>query len=306
MKKLPRLLDGGIAGELARREVAAGPAATLAANLDAPKEVRKAHRVMLRAGCDVVRTNTSHLTPALVRSLGGGRGGIDRLTIKLATLAAQHANHAIKREGAGRRALVAGVLPPLDTDEALGDAAFLRAYRLLADTLAPMTDVLLADRITSSRAAVSAVNASATTGAPIWIWWHCVASPGQDRVYLPSGEPLEHAAAKVAASSPLAWIDAQVACGAASATSVLPTLNACARQLPTTALVGCAATAVADGGEAVMRPDALADLVRPMLEGGCSIVGGGDDATTPAHVAAIQGVLAESTDRALAPEVRRE
>ena len=133
MRKVrPRVLDGGIGGELARREAAAGPAATLAANLDAPNAVRKAHRAMIRAGCDVVRTNTSGLTPAIVRSLGGGRGGIDRMAIKLATLAAQHANHAVKREGAGRRALVAGVLPPLDTEEALGDAAFLRAYRLLA------------------------------------------------------------------------------------------------------------------------------------------------------------------------------
>jgi S-methylmethionine-dependent homocysteine/selenocysteine methylase len=301
MRKVrPRVLDGGIGGELARREAAAGPAATLAANLDAPNAVRKAHRAMIRAGCDVVRTNTSGLTPAIVRSLGGGRGGIDRMAIKLATLAAQHANHAVKREGAGRRALVAGVLPPLDTEEALGDAAFLRAYRLLADTLAPVTDVLLADRITSSRAAVSAVNASAATGAPIWIWWHCVVTPGQGgAAALPSGEPLEHAAAKVAASSPLAWIDAQVACGAASATSVavLPTLEACARELPTTSLLGCAATAAAYDGEAATSPEALATLVRPLLERGCSIVGGGDDATTTAHVAASKGVVAGFLER---------
>lgn len=167
------------------------------ANRDSPKIVVDSHLEFLRAGANVVTTNSYSCVP---RALGNDNGLIVEL-IEAAGRLAHAACAAFAREQPrATRALVAGCVPPLNESyrpERVGDDAELReAYALIVHHIAPHSDVLLCETMSSAREARLAAEAASKSGKPVWVSW-TLAEDESGR--LRSGEPIEHAVAELSA-----------------------------------------------------------------------------------------------------------
>jgi S-methylmethionine-dependent homocysteine/selenocysteine methylase len=161
------LLDGGMGQELFNRGLARSDRLWGArALLDRPDVVRDIHRAYIDAGADVITTNTySTSEPSLDRA-----GLLDRFE-ELNRVAGELATQA--RDDHGRDLLIAGSLPPLGgsyrPDQVGDDLWMVDNYRRMAEALAPHTDVLLAETLSTSAEARAAASAAVSVGKPIWI-----------------------------------------------------------------------------------------------------------------------------------------
>jgi S-methylmethionine-dependent homocysteine/selenocysteine methylase len=191
------LLDGGIGSELVRRGVRWRDHGL---RTDAPI-VQALHQDYLRAGADVVRTNTFQLNRRIYQNVFRdaahmrqiGAPDLERRVPDLVPLAVGLARAA--RANAGReQAAIAGVMSPLEhcfrPDLAPADAQARAEHAEIAQLLADAgVDLLLLESMNTIGEARVAVDAARATGLPVWVSF--VVGPSGDVL---SGESLPEAA----------------------------------------------------------------------------------------------------------------
>lgn len=169
LKKRPLLMDGGMGRELQFRGVDLSPVIwSASALLRAPEAVRKIHRDYIRAGADIITTNSY----GLIRSDLSRAGLADRYE-ELNTTAGRLAREAC--EITDRPVLVAGSLPPLRgsfrPDLVGPESELVPAYREQARLLAPHADLLLCETMSSAAESHAAVAGAITAEKPVWVSW---------------------------------------------------------------------------------------------------------------------------------------
>jgi S-methylmethionine-dependent homocysteine/selenocysteine methylase len=162
------LLDGGMGRELRARGVLGdGRLWSAQALIDAPDVVRSVHLDFIRAGAEVIITNNYTVLPRLIPDASER----DRLITLSGTLARQ----AVEQSGTGAR--VAGSLPPLQNsyrpDLVQSVEEIVPLYRHIAALLAPYSDVLICETMSTASEALGAVQGALTGGSdrPVWVSW---------------------------------------------------------------------------------------------------------------------------------------
>ncbi|MEE8556832.1 MAG: homocysteine S-methyltransferase family protein, partial [Myxococcota bacterium] len=152
--------------------------------LDAPEIVVEVHRDYIRAGAEVITTNSYAVTPPLLT-----RAGLQDRLEELTVLATELAERA--RDACGKPVRIAGSVPPLDTSyrpDLVGDDPTLEeSYRRIVSALEPNVDLLLCETMSSIREAAAAVRAARETSLEVWVSWTL---QGNRTDRLPSGETL--------------------------------------------------------------------------------------------------------------------
>ena len=163
------LLDGGMGQELINRG-ASGQGALWSARalLDNPAAVQAVHEDYIRAGADVITTNSY----ACIRNNFEPEGLLHRLE-EMNQLSAMLARQA--RDNVGKRVLIAGSMGPQrgsyrpdlvgSYDETYG------LYREQAEFLAPLVDFFICETLSCIKEARAAVAAANTTGKAVWLSW---------------------------------------------------------------------------------------------------------------------------------------
>jgi len=185
------ILDGGMGGELIRRE--ATPRTELwsaQALMDKPEAVLKVHKDYIEAGAELIITNSYSTIPSYLGKIGL-EGRFEELTALAGRIARQAADEA---DGT---VLVAGSMPPLDEsyrpDLSPPDEEALPIYRALATALDPYVDVFICETMSCIRESVSAISAVreiAGAGKPAYVSWTLSETAGEG---LRSGESIEDA-----------------------------------------------------------------------------------------------------------------
>ncbi len=176
------ILDGGMGHLLRRNGVEiSGPIGTMErfrgvarANRDSPDIVLQSHLQFLRAGADVITTNTYACVPAALATDGGGSSDdVVELIQAGGALAARARDIAVSEGLSHARPLVAGCLPPLHETyrpDRVGDYDELsNTYRMIVDAVAPSSDVLLCETMHSTAEALAAAEAATAVGVPVWV-----------------------------------------------------------------------------------------------------------------------------------------
>ena len=281
------LLDGGIGTEVARRGGSLGAWANLA-NTEMPDTLRAIHADFIAAGADVVSTNTFGCTELSLSAHGihGREEELNRAAVALAT-------EARERAGAERPLLVAGCMtttsyrgPEGKVAPAEEDWALASQARILADA---GVDFLMVEMLSHVERARVELAAAATAGLPVWAGFSCVTDEEGNLTLLNQpDEPLEESLRRIG----LSGVDV-----AFIMHTRVPEVE------PSLAVLRC----VWDGplgtyphGGSYTRPnwefdddftpDVLAAGAERWLADGCRVVGGCCGAT-PAHIAALRGVV---------------
>jgi S-methylmethionine-dependent homocysteine/selenocysteine methylase len=286
------LLDGALGTLLGARGVdTRGPLFSAASLLDplGRRALLQAHLDYARAGARVLTTATFRTSrPSLERA---GRGGLFPALARDAVAAAREAARAAA--GAGERpALVAGALAPLHDcyrpDLAPGRAAALREHGDHARALAQAgCDLLLVETVCSAVEGLSAVEAAASTGLPVWV----AAVATRQRTLL-DGTPLRSFFASAAGAGARA---ALINCTPPDGVD-LALAEAAASGLPFGARPHLGAVDPACGWPSFppLAPADYAARARRWARLGATLLGG-CCGTTPAHVAALAEALGSFT-----------
>lgn len=133
-----------------------------------PAVVRQIHIDYIRAGADVITTNTY----GVIRSDLAKEGIEDRFA-ELNTLACNLALEA--RELSRSHVVTAGSLPPLSgsyrPDLVRESEEIEVLYQEQAELLAPYVDLLLCETMSSAAEGRAAARAACRTGKPVWVAW---------------------------------------------------------------------------------------------------------------------------------------
>lgn len=216
----PVLLDCGMGGEIARRGIENREDIWSAnALMVAPEVVRQIHVDCIRAGADVIITDTY----SVVRSYLALAGIEDRFE-ELSRTASRLANEA--RDEAGRDGvLIAGSLATLhntmNPNAVERDEVIRPLYQEAAELLAPHVDLFLCESMQSSREARAAALAARSTGLPVWVSW-TLADDASGLIR--SGESIDEAAPAIA-DLPVSAVLANC-CWPESVTAAMPALAA--------------------------------------------------------------------------------
>jgi S-methylmethionine-dependent homocysteine/selenocysteine methylase len=165
------VLDGAMGTELARRGVRTPlPLWSAQALLDAPDVVRAIHEDYLRAGADVITTDTFRTTPRTMRRAGRKEGEAARLT-RLAVDLARQARSSVVR---GREVWIAGAMAPLEDcyQPELApefDVAAVEHEAQAKGLAAAGVDLVLVETMNSITEAVVATRAAVATGLPVFV-----------------------------------------------------------------------------------------------------------------------------------------
>lgn len=184
------LLDGAMGTELERRGARMdAPLWSAHALLDDPVLVREIHLDYLRAGAQVITTNTFR-THARNLAAGGQHARARELT-RMAVWLAQEARdaHAAADPQAGAAVRIAGSLSPLEDcfrpADSPGSDAGPEHRRMAEDLTESGCDVLLVETMGRVDEALAAVTACQGLGPPVWLSVVCRADG-----HLLAGEPL--------------------------------------------------------------------------------------------------------------------
>lgn len=182
------LLDGGMGQELINRKASGqGVLWSAKALFDNPAAVQAVHEDYIRAGADVITTNSY----ACIRNNFEPEGLLGRLG-EMNKLSAMLARQA--RDKVGKKVLIAGSMGPqrgsyrpdlvgsYDVTEAL--------YREQAEFLAPLVDLFICETLSCIKEARAAAVAAVTTGKPVWLSWSIEDSGAAN---LRSGESIREA-----------------------------------------------------------------------------------------------------------------
>lgn len=280
------LLDGGMGQELAHRGVRGTNTLWSAhALISAPDIVQAVHEDYIKAGANIITTNTY----ATIRSRLA-RAGIEDQLASLNQRAGELACQA--REATGRAALIAGSLPPLRGSyrpDLVGSFDEIEPlYREQAELLAPYVDILLCETMSGGQESHAAVTGAVAVGKPVWVAW-TLADGGSPR--LRSGETIAEAAAMLDGLPVSAFL--VNCCAPESITAAMPELATLGRWPVggyANGFVSVPDKWLFDDG--VRTPDVrkdfdpatYADYVDAWVEAGARIVGGCCE-VGPAHIA---------------------
>ena len=280
------ILDGGMGQELINRNASAqGVLWSARALFDHPETVQAVHEDYIRAGADIITTNSY----ACIRNNFEPEGLLDRLG-EMNRLSAELAQRA--RDSVGKPVKIAGSMGPQRGSyrpDLVGSYQETEAlYREQAEFLAPHVDLFICETLSCIVEARAAVIAATATGKPVWLSWSLEDS-GDMR--LRSGETI-HEAWKDIASSDISAV--LLNCSPPEAISrVLPELISIC-DLPTGAYAN-AFTPIPrmwdfHGDESIppsrtdVTPEAYADHATDWLSAGARIIGGCCE-VGPAHIA---------------------
>jgi S-methylmethionine-dependent homocysteine/selenocysteine methylase len=184
------LLDGATGTELQRRGVPMHDVAWSASALAThPDTVRSVHEDYIRAGADIITTN-SFSTARHVLEVAGMGDRVRELTMRSVTLAREARENAAR----GRSVLIAGSVSTFDAClEPRHRPEKERAqtnYREQAELLAEAgVDLIVMEMMQDIEQAAYAVSAAVATGLPTWVGFSCKMSDDGSTVLLRRGEP---------------------------------------------------------------------------------------------------------------------
>jgi len=282
----PLLTDGGMGEAISLRGLRQKGSAFWSgrALIEAPEVVDELHRAFIRAGADLIITNTY----GVVRSFMAGIGIEDRFE-EMNLKACELAKGA--RDAEGRDVLIAGSLPPLSEsyvpDEVEPEDRLEELYAEQAAILAPHVDLFIAETLTTIEETRAAAKGAAATGKPVWIGWTLhEASDG----HLKSGATVAEAAAAVA-DQPVSVFLANC-CSPEAVTRGLPALKALGT--PTGGYANTFHPIDPGQKDVSHRHDLSLETfighVGDWIEGGATIVGG-CCGTMPEHIAAMRTLI---------------
>ena len=166
------------------------------ANTRTPRLVRDAHLAYIDAGADVITTNNYAVVTATLRACEDVSDDGDftaEAIVPQVLRAAGRAARAAVEERPERDVKVAGCLPPLhdsyEPDLVRSYEDNLEEYRLIVDAIAPYSDLLLCETMSTAQEARAAVQAGSEAGLPVWCSW----TLDEQRPVLRSGETLSEA-----------------------------------------------------------------------------------------------------------------
>ncbi|MCZ6887054.1 MAG: homocysteine S-methyltransferase family protein [Gammaproteobacteria bacterium] len=170
------VLDGAVGSEIARLGGVMDEAAWCGvANRTHPAIVRRVHQEYIRAGCDVLTTNTF----ATCRHVLEGAGLGDE-TVAINTRAVELAREALDRVGPDRPVAIAGSMSNTlawipgsfspDVRYVPTPAQEMENYREMASTLATAgVDLIVAEMMIDAERATRLITAAMETGLPVWV-----------------------------------------------------------------------------------------------------------------------------------------
>ena len=186
------ILDGGMGAELIRRGAASRDELWSAkALLEAPEDVVQTHLDFIKAGAQIITTNSYSCVPSYL-----GKVGLESEYQRLTALSGKLAQDAVSRTS--HHVLVAGSLPPLQesyrADLVPENHIAKNIYSNMADALEPYIDLFICETMSSGREARNAVleakEAAAPRRLPVYVSWTLNEKAGKG---LRSGETIEEA-----------------------------------------------------------------------------------------------------------------
>lgn len=286
------LLDGGMGQELINRKASGqGVLWSAKALFDNPAAVQAVHEDYIRAGADVITTNSY----ACIRNNFEPEGLLGRLG-EMNQLSAMLARQA--RDKVGKKVLIAGSMGPQNGSyrpDLVGsyDETY-KLYREQAEFLGPLVDFFICETLSSIKEARAAVAAANSTGKPVWLSWS-IEDSGEAK--LRSGESIRAAWDDIAGTGVSAIL---LNCSPPEAISkVLPDLVSMS-DIPVGAYAN-AFTPIPEkwdfhGDESIppsrtdVTPDAYAAHAANWLKAGARIIGGCCE-VGPAHIERVNRVL---------------
>jgi homocysteine S-methyltransferase len=291
------LLDGATGTELDRRAVDTTlPLWSARALLEAPHVLRQIHADYLRAGAEIITANTfrTHRRSLAKAGLGERARELTRYAVEIARTAIRARTVPLDPTRIRQR-FVAGSISPLEDcysphlvpspEECDREHAEMARHLAEADV-----DVILVETMNTIREAVSATRAAHATGKPVLTSFVC----GEDGKLL-SGETVTEAVQVVA---PLGGVGLLINC--VSATTIhqpFGELAAAVQALPPMMLIIGAYANIGHANDVsgwthteAISPLEYTQLAAGWLKQGARMVGG-CCGTTPAHVAALRGIL---------------
>ena len=163
------ILDGGMGTEIKRRGIATGSSElSVAAMMDSPDAIRQIHEDFIRAGAQVVITNTYICNSGKLARIGWDESGMVQINEKAANVALEARATFPEQD-----VVVAGSLGPLsqsyNPDAVHPYEKCLADYRDQARILARTgVDVILVETCTKIHEAVAGVTAAIELGMPAW------------------------------------------------------------------------------------------------------------------------------------------
>ncbi|MEM7536997.1 MAG: homocysteine S-methyltransferase family protein [Chloroflexota bacterium] len=323
LKRQPLLLDGGMGQELLHRGMnRAHNLWSANALVTMPEVVQEIHEDYIRAGADIITTNTyatvrQRLEPA-------GMGAEFAALNEQAGVLAQQALEST-RATRTKEVWVAGSLPPLAPSfrpDLVDDfEALVPEYEEQAKILAPYVDLFICETMSTSIEAKAAAVGALTTGKPVWVSWTLADDLRVDGPpCLRSQETLQEAIAAIADYPIYGYL---VNCSTPeSITAAIPELVKIAAQMTqdkyTTTdgsaidkpdpIVGAYANAFAPlpkdwqftakrdehGIRSELSPNRYATFAQQWLADGVQVIGGCCE-TGPAHIAVLRELLDENS-----------
>lgn len=174
------IMDGGTGTEIPRRGVSLGKTTWSGEPLVSnPDTIREIHEDYIRAGAEIIITNTFSTSRAKLAS-----GGLSDRTVELNKLAVKLAQEARENTASASSVVIAGslstFLPMNDPNVMPSYELALADYREQAHTLAEAgVDVLVGEMMIRTLDAVAFVEAAKETGLPIWVGYSCLDRGGQ-------------------------------------------------------------------------------------------------------------------------------
>ena len=288
----PILLDGGMGQEIVNRggKGGFGEWAVVALH-EAPQLVREIHCDYIRAGADVITTNTYGTTRIRLRHVGM-EDRFEELVRRAGELAFE------ARAQAGRSEVrIATSLPPLEASYidtfALSYDETAAQFAELMDLLDPYVDIYLGETLSTSFEARAFLEAAQGRGKATWLALTLVDHGGTD---LRGGEQLADVIAVAKDYAPDALLIN--CCTPESVHGALPILQECGITFGAYAngFVEIPASWAERGGVAQLEtrtdlsPEVYARDVKRWIEGGAAIVGGCCE-TGPAHIARLRQLI---------------
>ncbi len=288
----PILLDGGMGQEIVNRGGKGGYGEwAVAAVYEDADLVRQIHGDYIRAGADVITTNTYGTTRTRLR-----HAGIESRFEELARIAGELAVAA--RAQCGRPEVrIAASLPPLEASYAnkfaLSFDQTAAQYGELMDLLAPTVDIFLGETLSTRFEARAFLQAASSRGKTAWL---SLTLEDHGSTYLRGGESLEAVISDLGAAAPDALL---VNCSTPdSIMKALPLLRA--RGIPYGAYANGFVEIPDDWEEeggvvqlssrADLPPDVYAGHAADWIEAGAAIVGGCCE-IGPAHIARLRALI---------------
>ncbi|MGB3682103.1 MAG: homocysteine S-methyltransferase family protein [Rubrobacteraceae bacterium] len=167
------LLDGGTGTELEKREVPMDVAAWCAAALSThPEVVRGVHEDYIRAGADVIITNTFPAAKHVLEEAGLG-DRFRELNARAAELA-REARESVGREGVYVAGSISTFPARLDHGYDPGEQTARANYREQAEVLAEAgVDLISLEMMRDLEQSAYAAEAAGETGLPVWLGFSC-------------------------------------------------------------------------------------------------------------------------------------